>query len=139
MSIVKLQMFFVSGNTIEDFTNKTENIDSSDNNTSAGGNSQYTMEGIGISKGTNKDGHFCNKAAETGKAEISQTSYHVAHREERHDAHQTTHLTDITRMRSAINHTDEGKEESCGQTVRKHLQHSTSSRYLINHQNTEEH
>ena len=139
MSIVKLQVFFISGNSIKDFTNKAKNIDRCDNNASAGCNSQHAMERIGISKGTNKDGHFCNKAAEAWKTEICQTSYHVAYREERHNPHQTAHLTDITCMRAAIDHTDKGKEESCSQTVRKHLQDCTSSRYLIHHQNAEEH
>ena len=130
---------FVLHLTIQNLANNTKDVDCRDDNRRTSDDGGDTMEGVNILERTHEDGHLSNEAREARKTEVGQTSHNVTHSKERHDLHQTVQVADVTSMRTTVDHTDEGKEEGRHQTVREHLQDSTSARGLGHHQQGEEH
>ena len=96
------------------------------------------MERVVVGKRAHEDGHLSSKARETGKTQIGQTGNHIAYAEEWHDLHQTAQFTNVASMSTAVYHTDEGKEQSCHQTMRKHLQNSTRTGGVCHHEQGEQ-
>ena len=97
------------------------------------------MEGVRVLERTDEHGHLGNEAAQARKTEVGETGNHIAYAEERHDFHQSAHLTDVTGVGTSVNHTDEGKEEGGHQTVAQHLQDGTRAARAGHHQQGEEH
>ena len=94
-----------------------ENIDGGNDDGAACDDGAGCVEVAGHLKRTYEDGHLSDETGETGETQVGQTSDDITHREEGHNLHQSTQLTDITSVSTAINHTDEGKEESRHQSV----------------------
>ena len=133
------QVMLVRTYAVENLADKTEDVDCGDDDGGAGDDGEGGVECTFIAEGAYEDGHFGHEAGETGKTEVGKTGNDVAYCEERHDAHQTGELTDVAGVGTAIDHTDEGKEEGRHQTVGKHLKDGACAGHLVHHQNGEEH
>lgn len=97
-----------------------------------------TMELVWILERTHEDSHLSDETRETRQTKVGQTGNDIAHCEERHNLHQAVQIADVTSVGTTIDHTDEGKEQCCHQTMRQHLQNSTCARGLCHHQQGKE-
>ena len=125
---------FVLNSAEQKFADNPQNINRCNHNRSTSYDGKHSVERICMLERTDKYSHFGNEAAQSRETQRSQTGNHVTNRKERHDLHQTSHLPNITGMRTSINHTDEGKEKSGHQTVRKHLHHGSGHSRRVQHQ-----
>ena len=137
--IGQLEVMLVGAGAVEYLSDYTQNVDGGDDDTAACGDGEHAVERIGILEGTYEDGHLSNETRETGQTEVGQTGQNVAHGEEGHDAHQAVQLADVAGMGTAVNHTDQGKEEGRHEAVAQHLQHGTRAGSLVEHQDGEQH
>ena len=128
----------IGTSTVKNFTDKAENIDSSNDDTCTSDDGPCAVEYIGMLKGTVENGHFGNETAESRQTEVGKTGDNVTDSQERHDLHQTTKFANITRMGTAVNHTDKGKKQGGHQSVAEHLQYGTRGGRLVHHQDGEE-
>ena len=133
------QMMFIIHRTQKELAYNTEDIDCCDDDRACSGDYECAMEEVGVLEATEEDCHLGYETGKTGKTERGETGDHIAYAEVRHDFHQAAHLADVTCMGSAINHTDEGEEEGCHQTVGEHLKDSTGHRCSVEHEDGEEH
>ena len=124
--------------TIQNLTNDTQDIDCCDDNRRTSNDGGHTVESIWILERTDENAHLGNEAREAWQTKVSQTGNHVAYGEEWHYLHQTIQVADITSVGTTVNHTNQGKEEGCHQTVRQHLQDGTGTRGLCHHEQGEE-
>ena len=137
--VCQLQVVLVGAGAIQDLAHQSQDVDSGDDDGGGGDDRPRAVEDIGVLEGTGEDGHLGHEAAQTGQAEVGQTGNHIADGEEGHDLHQAVQLADITGVRAAVDHTDQGEEQGRHQAVRQHLQDGTRAGCLIHHQDGEEH
>ena len=101
----------------EDEAYGTEDVNSSHNDGCDSYDGTATMECVCIFERAVEDCHLSNEAREARKTEVGQTSNDITYREERHDLHKTSELTNVASVGTSVNHTNQGKEEGCHKTV----------------------
>ena len=137
--ISEFEMMLIGRHSIEDFTDKAQDVDRGDDDGGTSDDGHGGVERAGVLERAYKDGHFGYETRKTGKTEVSQTCDDIADSEERHNLHQACQLADVTRVGATIDETDEGEEECRHQSVRKHLKDGTCASGFGGHADGEEH